>query len=229
MKHRSASFRLHFKAHDRLDETSLKELVIRYKATKDETSREKLILHHVRLACYIAGRYIKHYKWREDDLIGAALLGLIQAVDWVPERLKDNNITPYIAVTVRRHVTDFLQNDHVINVKRKEFKKRAQNGIQCAPYFHQVEDDERDEENPQSGYTLDATPHIMHDFSGTDELYKFLATNDKYAMILSLLMEEYTPTEIATEMGITKQYVSWMIQHIRKRAAIWRGDNAQDS
>jgi RNA polymerase sigma factor (sigma-70 family) len=66
--------------------------------------------------------YAKRNRRAADDLVSAAYLGLCQAVAWAPERLKDNNITPYIVVTVHRFCREAIEADHTVIVERRARK-----------------------------------------------------------------------------------------------------------
>lgn len=99
--------------------------------------RDQIIKSHMRLVLSIAREFSTPS--REDDLSGEALLALTQAVEWSgphladgitqPSRLNDNNITPYIAATVRRFLRDFVATDRVVFIPSSSFRKKVKEGV----------------------------------------------------------------------------------------------------
>jgi RNA polymerase sigma factor (sigma-70 family) len=89
-------------------------------------TRDLIIEAHMRSSHRIAVWYARRNRRQVDDLISAANLGLVQAVQWACEgRLRDSNITPYIASTVHRFCRECIEQDHNIVVDRRAWKKGA--------------------------------------------------------------------------------------------------------
>jgi DNA-directed RNA polymerase specialized sigma subunit len=63
-----------------------------------------------------AGKFMFTHMRKKNDIVAAAMLGLVQAVTWAETRLYDDEITPYIYETVCRHIQDFLEEDWVITM-----------------------------------------------------------------------------------------------------------------
>ena len=226
---KSASFKLPegFIIPDRLDDETVQQLTKEYRSSSCIKLRDRLIESHVRLALNMAGKYMHGQRRRQDDLIGAALQGLTQAVTWAPERMTNNNITPYIVSTVKRFLTDFLQKDSIITIERRAFKKMIEENkgsISFVPYFMEVEPDESDPDNYQAGYYDDNTPAVCDDSClEKEELIDFLAKDDKRMLIiLELLLQDKSQVEIADELSLSKQYVSKLMQKLRERSQLWR-------
>lgn len=220
----SASFKVDFKIPERLDDATIQKLCKQWRLSGCTKSRDEIIKSHTRLALYLAGQYIKTNRRREDDLICQALLGVTQAVAWAPERMVDNNITPYIMATVKRFIRDFLEQDQLVTIERQAFKKMLESGesVQAIPYFRKIEEDERDEENPTSGYYEDCTTAIYDDYFDK-EFYQYLHRNNtRLIAILDGLIEGYTFQEIADKLGITKQYVSVLLLEVKDRVTLWK-------
>lgn len=81
-----------------------------YRTTADPDAREQLILHHLPLAKYIAGRMKmkapRHVE--EEDLLGWGILGLIDAVErFEPDR--DLQFTTYASFRIRGAIIDQLR------------------------------------------------------------------------------------------------------------------------
>lgn len=121
-----------------LDEKVLNDLVQRLR-DGDLSVKTEIINGHMRLAMSIVAEFATPH--RADDLVGEALLGLTQAVVWsgphadpgnpdtiLPSRLHDNNITPYIATTIRRYIRDFISTDRAVFMPGRTFRKKVADG-----------------------------------------------------------------------------------------------------
>ena len=55
----------------------------RFKETQDQEARDKLILHHMKVVKYIAGRMAMHVPSTVDldDLVGWGIMGLMDAIE----------------------------------------------------------------------------------------------------------------------------------------------------
>jgi len=107
----------------KLEGPELEALVERLRAG-DKSAAEQVIIQAVPLARGLARKYIRFNQEKKEDIYAAAMLGLCQAVDFALQgRLKDNNIGPYINVTVRRFIRTFLEKDHLIHVPKDSWNK----------------------------------------------------------------------------------------------------------
>lgn len=209
---------------ERIKDEDVASMVEEYKKTRCPKLKEKLIEGHIRLAISVAGYFVSISSIRKDDLIQSSLLGLTQAVEWVPDRLKDNNIAPYIVVTVKRFIRDFLNRDHLIPIEKTAYKKLCEKhgGIGFLPYFNTIDkaDVEYDDDN-----FIDRTPAIQDDLSylWMTEFFQYLHKGDeKYKKIINYLMEDYNQVEIAEKMGVSKQAINQSVTIIRSRVEYWR-------
>lgn len=118
------------------DDTELEAWVSALRAG-DFSHRQQIIKSHMRFAMSIVSSFATPQ--RADDLVGEALCALTQAVEWCgphlnedgelcESRLHDNNITPYIASTIRRFLRDFIENDRAVYMPGRTFRKKAAAG-----------------------------------------------------------------------------------------------------
>ena len=217
---RSASFDANIAISNKLDASIVNELVTKLRATGDEDAKEKLILSHMRLALYIAGRYMVNNRRRQDDLISAALYGLTVAVDKSKHVLKDNNITPYIYVTVEHYVRDFVFKDSLVPIPRETYKKmQASGGIgQFTTYFEMTHLDDTDEENWSYPELIDRLPSVSDDVTNLelDEFKKKIhRDDDTLVYVLDRLIEGYTYREISDEIGVTHSRIQQLVKIMR--------------
>lgn len=220
----TASFKPMFDIPDRLTDEVLTAKVAEYRHTRSIVLRDEIIESHIRLALTLAGRFMTRHPRRKDDLISASLLGLTQAVEWAPDRLYDNNITPYICITVIRFLRDYVQQDHVITVERRALKAGMMEGMKVIPYMQPYEADDRDEENYQDGGYFDVTPAV-YDLDDNQELFNYLNDNPTTEYIMTCLTEGYTYQEIADDLCLSKQRIGQLVIALRQKADEWEKRN----
>lgn len=90
--------------------TAEKELWVRCKENNDDAAREQLIVSHIRIVKYIAGRMAIHVpaSIEMNDLIGWGMLGLLDAVDKFDHR-QDIKFTTYASIRVRGAIIDQIR------------------------------------------------------------------------------------------------------------------------
>jgi hypothetical protein len=59
---------------------------------------------------------------RTPDLIGVALLTLVESVRSAATKLEDNNIIPWVSAHVNRRLKDYIQNDHIIRIPARTLR-----------------------------------------------------------------------------------------------------------
>jgi RNA polymerase sigma factor for flagellar operon FliA len=93
-----------------LNEIDEKELWARYKTKGDDAARERLILHHMRIVKYIAGRMAIHVPSNIDmnDLVGWGLLGLLDAIEKFDHQ-QDIKFTTYASIRIRGSIIDQIR------------------------------------------------------------------------------------------------------------------------
>jgi RNA polymerase sigma factor for flagellar operon FliA len=93
-----------------LKEIDEKELWGRYKGHRDEAAREELILRHLRIVKYIAGRMAIHVppNIEMNDLVGWGILGLIDALEKF-DHLQAIKFTTYASIRIRGAIIDQIR------------------------------------------------------------------------------------------------------------------------
>jgi RNA polymerase sigma factor for flagellar operon FliA len=87
-----------------------KDLWARWKDNGDAAAREELIVRHMRIVKYIAGRMAMHCppSIEMDDLVGWGVLGLLDAVEKYDHR-QDIKFTTYASIRVRGAIIDQIR------------------------------------------------------------------------------------------------------------------------
>lgn len=185
----------------------------------DTHVRDALIESHMPLAIHLAQRYPKG---KRDDYIAQAFLGVTQAVDWAPTRLTDDNISPYVRVTIRRFLNEFFTSDSLLPIERRAYAKMAEEN-KFVPYVRTIEAVEDDEENYVPSDDLDVCPAVVDDEALVGrELYNHVVKDGKTQTIIEGLMKGLSMEAIGASMGCSKQYISKQVAIIRERTEVWQ-------
>lgn len=93
-----------------MNEQEEKALWVRFKEDADWEARDQLIIHHMRLVKYIAGRMALHVPQTVEmnDLVGWGVLGLMDAADKF-DHLQDVRFTTYASIRVRGSIIDQIR------------------------------------------------------------------------------------------------------------------------
>lgn len=93
-----------------LTEAEESKLWIRFKEEGDEAARDQLVVHHMRIVKFIAGRMAIHVPQTIDmnDLVGWGALGLMDAVDKYDHR-QNIKFTTYASIRVRGAIIDQIR------------------------------------------------------------------------------------------------------------------------
>lgn len=67
---------------------------------------------------------------RIDDLVGTALLALVESVTDAPNKLHDNNLMPYLTTSICFRLKDFIQGDHQIRMPGRTLRAFQAQGIE---------------------------------------------------------------------------------------------------
>ena len=174
----------------------------------DDSVKEDLILGHMRLTLQICGGYINRYPYKKNDIVSAAMLGLVKAVDWSRTRLKNGNIAGYITTTVHSHISNFLRTDKLIK-----------GNCNLVPYTIKISSIKYDEENWREYYneaeaTLLPPQYDEDDIMVTDLINQFLIWEQK---IIKMKLQGYTNTEIAKRLGVSKEWIGQSLVKIQKK------------
>lgn len=106
------------------DEDVLRDQVQRYR-DGDESQRNAIISAHLHVVASIAGDFGRR---DSDEILGVALLELVDAVDRAPTALSDNEITPYITKSVRYRIKDAIGENRPVYMPSRTFRYKAAHG-----------------------------------------------------------------------------------------------------
>ena len=199
-----------------LAQADLLVLVARLRAG-DDSVKQKIVESHIRLACHVAGRYLWDNGYRTDDIVGAALTGVVQAVDWARERMYDDNITPYIVTTVHRFISEYLEKDHLVRIPRDEFKSMIANHepLPLVEPISKKDEEDSDQDDYQERIEL-ATYDLNNPFE-YQELLGVLGLSDTEREIVRLRGEGHTCNEIGGLIGRSQRRVEQILDGVRQR------------
>lgn len=177
-----------------------------------------IIKGHIRLASQIAGRYMWKHPLKSEDIVSAAMFGLVQAVEWAPERLRDHNITPYIVTTIHRFISEYLERDHLVRIPRNEYSKRLQ-ANKYIPIIFDIDPKEDDEENREYDTVGSFDPPVYD----TDKPIEFEDLCDRLELtyeerrIIDLRVKGYTQQEVGEIIGKKRQWIGFVLEKLQER------------
>ncbi len=188
----------------RLDKEILEAKVIKLRAG-DKTVVDAIVESHIPLVITIASQYSRFRPQQKDQIISDGLCGLCQAVEWASTRMYDNEITPYISTTVRRHIRDGMEKRSLIPIPRRTFKKLIQD----------------EDFNGNKILSSEDIPEVCikhhYEHLETTDLYKYLHLSKREKRVLAMRMASHTLKEIGEAIGVSKEYVFKIIAAIRER------------
>jgi len=193
----------------------LTDLLAKHRAG-DTDARETLIMSHVRLVLQICGGYVARYPKKKDDIVSAAMIGLVEAVDRMCAHVH-NNIGGYITIKVHSAIHKFLSEDHVIRIPQKQIKKMREENI--LPYTINLHGKVQEDED-NTAYTNDAEISLLppqydeNDYEIHDFL-NYLSTQEQE--VLKLRLENHTGRDIAKILRISPARVSQILDDIGKK------------
>lgn len=164
----------------------------------DQSVIDKILKAHIRLTVSIASKYASKVKSNSDEIVSAALYGLFHAIYKAPEKLKDNNIAPWIASCVHRYC-----GEEVINILKKSVcsyssLKRGRLSAIFEP--------------------LNSDYEQKRDFSQElKECIESLAIDDLDLSIIKLRIEGYTDEDISQIIGIPKTNIFRRRKNLEQR------------
>jgi RNA polymerase sigma factor (sigma-70 family) len=185
-KARGFSHYLSGKIPDRIDVT---DLVVRLRAG-DLTVKDELIRHHIRTALSITAWFVG--KADLEDLVSEAMLAVVEAVERAQQKLRDNNITPFIRSNVRGKLARFIDAESGLS-ERQLYK----NGV---PRPKRVEMPER------SARESDLLQVILD-----------LCSDNREREIVMLKSQYYNDTEVGEMVGLSRQRVGQILSDLEER------------
>lgn len=93
-----------------MTETEEKDFWLRFKTKNDDVARDALIVHHMRIVKYIAGRMAIHVpsNVEMDDLVGWGCMGLMDAVEKY-DHTQDIKFSTYASIRIRGAIIDQIR------------------------------------------------------------------------------------------------------------------------
>ena len=168
--------------------------------------RNQLISCHMRMAWRVAYVFKKRLTISKglavDDLFQSAFYGLVQACEWIVEgRTTQDTITPYLATTVRRFVSDHIEHDHCVPVERRALKKYyTQIG---APYLREMFDHST------------VTPVIEAGIVMTETIAMF---PEKEQRVIHMMLAGRDQKYMSDELEISRRQLCEIIKNLRERS-----------
>lgn len=192
---------------------TLSDDVIQRYRDGDDSLRDEIILSYMPLAYKLARKY-------GPDAIGNAMLGLVQGVTWARTALYDNNIGPYLNITIRRFITEHLNRDHLIPIPREAWRKMLQS------LSLENLDDAEAQQVLKTFYTRwlvllsDENPDIVIEDPNElifKEAWEKLNLTELEAEVLTLRLQGYTLQEIGSFVNRSHPAVFQILKKIQKR------------
>jgi RNA polymerase sigma factor (sigma-70 family) len=164
-------------------------------------TRDLIIEEHMKLARSIGVWYARRHRRLPDDLISAANLGLVQAVQWACQgRLRDHNITPYIVVTIHRYCREAIEADHTVVVARKA--RRHYVATKGLPVSKEIVDEHAIDDHPDK--------RILY-----AELMETFCV--RHRVVIELRLAGYTQVEISEKLNVSQPMVHKYLKEIKER------------
>ena len=196
---------------------------------------ESLIEAHITLANKIAGFFSRHHIHRKEDIYAAAYSGLTEAVNKAASVLYDDNITAYVARSIKGAIQMFVVSDCLIPIPRGEFKSRMEKE-DAVSFVLRTSNVGRvdifDREVHISGVMeniaviLPLTNKVMEnidipvmDYSlqKMEDLYSTMQLTPTEVHIIDRRLDGMTLQEIAAELGVTHPAIIYHIQNIKTK------------
>lgn len=194
-----------------LPSVELEKLVIQLKtAIKEERNniRNKIVEAHLKIGMYIAARYSLRCPNELDDIVSVMELALVKAVYRARNRLKDNNITPYIIARIHGAIRDYIKNPKLYGMSGRTLDYYIEKG------------DQRGDNPP---YQIQEEINNFTTKENDEELFLIKELLDKSShgyiekRIIELRTEGYTYGEIGPMVGYCKARVQIIVSNIEDK------------
>jgi RNA polymerase sigma factor (sigma-70 family) len=174
------------------------------------------------IATKVAKTFTYKYPNDVDDIHSQALLGLVQAVKWIPHRTYNDSFEGYAWRTCVRHVKDYLERNHVVRVPYYAFLQhtRKHGGVEGLPQTFSIHRPNKNDYDNDTGHAANpfdpADVKQYAEFEFTD-LCTILRLTDRERRIIDLRVKKFTLAEIGKKIGISLQMVFKIICDLRER------------
>ncbi len=210
-----------------IDPALLESLVARLR-TRDFSVCSEIIAGHLRMVMAIVGDKVRS-KRKVDDVVGAALLALTQAVHDAPDALYDNNITYYITTMVKYAIKDELGRDHTVRAPARTVRYRIAKGDkfedivpgECVEIGEDVPHADQGEEPVKKRgsflpFHIPAAKPICESAEFKEAIAKAVTTPMEQA-IVNLRAEGYNYEEIGIKVGLSTPRIGQIVPIIEER------------
>lgn len=205
---------------EKIGETELADLV-QLLLAGDLSVSHAIINGHMRLGMALVSDFANPRQ--SDDLVGEALLCLVDTVDACgrePSRLHDTNITPYLAVHMRGAIRKFIAEDRVFGMKKRTFNHKLAKGEIDIDDFakksvvHNIEDVSAD--ILPMYFNMPVAPREYPDPEFTEILQLAIHTEGE-RRVITLRAQGYSHTEIAPIMNLSIRRIGQINSDVEQR------------
>ncbi len=194
--------------------------------------RTQLYEGHLRLAIMIAGQYAAQAPRKAADLVQEACLGIGIALNEAPEKLYDNNFTPFCAMKIHSRCSRFLNTDRVTGVPQTTFSKAKREDKAIEPVrvvsltittrFDKTITAEVDEERVPKGCSRPRRRHALavKTHARMCDLKEMIAQSVKTeaeGKVITLRSQGYNDREIASILGVSNTQVNNLRSKVEAR------------
>jgi RNA polymerase sigma factor (sigma-70 family) len=202
----------------KLEENRLTELVKELRAGNAEPSHE-IIMGHIRLAMALVSK--KANKRQADDLVGEALLRLVDIVDKCRgpnSRLNVDVITPFIAQHIRYALRKYITRDFVMYIPDRTLRLKAAKGqIVLLPHMASGFFIKEDEESPKLSLFMMPVAKQEEPSAEFKEILNLAICSEQERRVITLRANNYSHTEIAPILGLSIRRIGQINEDVEKR------------
>jgi RNA polymerase sigma factor (sigma-70 family) len=190
--------------------------------------RDQLILHLAFPVYNLARRF--RGRNNADDILGEAMLTLVECVDRWPTVAEDDGIWSYVACSVQRRMKDWIDNDVVLVIPSRRVREKRAAGEEVEQPtlvdINPVEPDHHKDMDPNGRWFDNRNvPRVEHEHTIDIEDFFASRTDPRDRVLVEMRIAGRTADEIAAAVG-TKR--SWVFKRLRdlERAFAELGDAA---
>lgn len=154
-----------------------------------------------------------------DDIVSVALLELQEAVTRAATALTDNNIAPYLTVSISRAINKYISENKIITIPAETKRLNGLQDIKVSS-IHAKLDIKTTEDAEFSRDAKLEQALAAPDTKGVEKIWERLfeiATNDLECEILILKSQGYTNNEVASLLGKYPSQISKIKSDLERR------------
>jgi len=185
---------------ERIDEDELERRVIALRAG-DMSQVNPISMSLLRLVMSLVQNFA--HPRRTPDLIGTALLTLVESVTNAATQLNDNNIVPYVSVSVSMRLKDAIGRDHVVCVPPRQLRRLRAKGIEVTV--------------PITADVVDVIAKPFRPSLECTEILSKIAQCRHEQILIELRSQQHSLAEIANVIGCSIGTVHRMKMDLRAR------------